>query len=237
VQTFDARSAEAFHAVGLTTSGIGRADTCDQVDELLGKVEGWGGTAVSVHLGTGFEDEREAGRLVEHLAERASSSSISVCLETHRATLTQDPYRALGFARDFPDLRWCADLSHWYTGIEMTYGDLEAKLAAIEPVLRRCHMVHLRISDPGCIEVRVDEDDERPFVGHFLRMWKTVCEGFVADPAAPEALPVMPELLPAATYYRRTIPGSDVEDGDRWSEGLLLCDLAEALFAEALAEA
>ena len=237
VQTFDARSAAAFHAVGLTTSGIGRADTTEAVDELIGKVEGWGGTAVSVHLGTGFEDEVEAHRLVEHLAGRAAASSISVVLETHRATLAQDPWRALGFAREFPDLRWCADLSHWYTGVEMTYGDLEAKLVAIEPVLRRCHMVHARISDPGCIEVRVEEDDDREFVLHFARMWRTVCEGYLADPTAPDALPVMPELLPAVTHYRRTVPGPDgpQEDGDRWTQGLLLCDLVDAVFAEAQA--
>lgn len=237
VQTFDARSAAMFHAAGLTTSGIGRADTPEAVDELVGTVEDWGGTAVSLHLGSGFEDEVEARRLVEHAAERAASSALSVVVETHRATLFQDPYRAVVLARDHPELRFCADLSHWYTGSEMTYGDLDAKLAFVEPFLRRCHMVHARISDPGCIEVRVEEDDDRPFVLHFAQMWRTVCDGYLADEGAPDALPVMPELLPAVAHYRRTVPGPDgpQEDGDRWTQGLLLCDLLDAVFEEAVA--
>ena len=47
-----------------------------------------------------------------------------------------------------------------------------------------------------------------------------------------------PELLPAEVGYARLVPGPDgspVEEGDRWSQALVLTGLAERCFAAAAA--
>jgi hypothetical protein len=225
---------------GLAVSALGRADTADDVDNLLSAWTGSAVRSVTLHLGTGFEPGPAGEELVAHTLDAGRQRGLAVLVETHRATLFQDPARALGLAATFPELRFTADLSHWYTGVEMVYGDLEAKLEAIEPILRRCRMIHGRISDPGCIQVGIAVDDPAPYVEHFRRMWTTVAEGAVAGVAdeATDELPFVVELLPASAHYARTIPDGDGgrrEETDRWSQADVLWEIAQACFAAATA--
>ncbi len=68
---------------------------------------------------TGFETPAEASALVEATLQSSAGHAVPVLIETHRATLFQDPARALALVGEFPELRFTADLSHWYTGVEL----------------------------------------------------------------------------------------------------------------------
>src|SRR5690606_5906749 len=130
---------------------------------------------------------------------------------------------------DHPRLRFTADLSHWYTGVELTYGDFDAKLAALRPVFERCGMIHGRISDPGCIQVAVDEADQSPHVGHFRRMWSAIADACGASGEIAE-LPFVVELLPPSVGYARMVErdGVVVEETDRWAQADVLWRIATA---------
>jgi hypothetical protein len=147
----------------------------------------------------------------------------------------------VGFVERLPELRFNADLSHWYTGLEMTYGDFEAKVGFASPVLERSRFVHGRIGDPGCIQVDVGADADHPCVAHFRTMWTAVAAGFLTTARPGDVLPFAPELLPPSIHYGRTepdpaVPGARRESSDRWTQALVLCDIAEACFAAAEAE-
>lgn len=145
--------------------------------------------------------------------------STVVLVETHRATLLQDPARTLSLVEEFPALRFTADLSHWYTGVELVYGDLEAKLSALAPVFERCRMIHGRISDPGCIQVPVRANDDSDHVNHFRRMWSAILAACSAAEGV-DVLPFVVELLPAAAHDARTVDRGHgpEEEVDRWTQ-------------------
>ena len=235
IQVFVPDQATAARAAGLQhVSAISPARTAEEAEGLLAM---WSGADVdscadslTLHLGTGFETRDQALALVESVLKASERHGVPVLVETHRATLTQDPARTLELLETFPELRFTADLSHWYTGVELVYGDLDAKLAALQQVFDRCRMVHGRISDPGCIQVAVTDDDTSTHVEHFRRMWSSVLAG-AASSGEVDALPFVVELLPAASGYARTIDRGDgpEEEVDRWTQADVLWRIFEGL--------
>jgi len=150
-------------------------------------------------------------------------------VETHRATIFQDMWRAVEFVRQFPELRFNGDFSHWYTGQEMVYGGFENKMEFIRPVLERVRFLHGRIGNPGCIQVRIDpkRTPEPSYVGHFRQLW-TACFDYGAET-------FVPELLAPGIYYARTFPdanAAEVEESDRWEQSLVLRRIAEECFRD-----
>ncbi len=231
MQVFFPQQVPDVTAAGLIeVSGISPARTAAEVDAVLGMWAGGGGSSVTLHLGTGFEAPTEASALVEATLKSSASHAVPVLIETHRATLFQDPARALALVKEFPELRFTADLSHWYTGVELVYGDLEAKLAALEPIFERCRMIHGRISDPGCIQVAVRPDDDAPHVEHFRRMWSAIITACSTSDEIDD-LPFVVELLPASVSYARTVDRGNgpEEEVDRWTQAVILWEIAERL--------
>ncbi len=231
VQVFLPEQLDSAVAAGLArSSGIGTARTIDEVDAVMQMWSGTAATTVTLHLGTGFETSAQGHALVEATLRSAAARQVDVLIETHRATLFQDPARALSLVEEFPELRFTADLSHWYTGVELVYGDLDAKLEALGPVFQRCRMIHGRISDPGCIQVAVQADDPADHVEHFRRMWAAVIAG-AATSGELDVLPFVVELLPAIVHYARTVDRGDgpEEEVDRWSQADLLWEIVTSL--------
>ena len=232
VQVFLPAQAEQARSRGLAVSSISPARSIAEVDALAAMWADGGADSLTLHLGTGFETADEATRLVEAVLKAQDHHGVRLLVETHRGTLTQDPARTLALVAAFPELRFTADLSHWYTGVEMVYGDWEAKVAALRPVFERCRMIHGRVSDPGCIQVVVDEGevagDGPSYVQHFAQLWAEVMSGCAAADDAPAELPFVVELLPAASHYARTVvrDGQRTEEADRWTQADVLWRLA-----------
>ncbi len=212
---------------------------------LLEQAQRWvelGFVCCTMLLGTGFEDDDAAARLVEEVLVASESAGIPLYVETHRATITQDIWRTVQLVRKFPELRFNGDFSHWYTGHELTTGDLDAKLEFMAPVLSRVRYLHGRIGTSGCVQIDIGDANpaEYPSVAHFQTMWTRAMEGFVAgaasDPVPPHNLQMgfAPELLPPEVGYARRMPGPDgalKEEGDRWEQSLVLTDIAVDCFA------
>lgn len=234
VQVFLPEQAAAAAAVGLEASAISPARTAAEAEGLCAMWSGGAVSSLTLHLGTGFETASEADALVTAALASAARHGVTVLVETHRGTLFQDPARALALVEAYPSLRFTADLSHWYTGVELVYGDLDAKLAALRPVFERCRMIHGRISDPGCIQVAVRPDDDATYVEHFRRMWADVIDGATASGEI-DSLPFVVELLPAAAHYARTVDRGNgpEEEVDRWSQADVLWQIAAGIEASA----
>jgi sugar phosphate isomerase/epimerase len=225
-------TAAADAGLGCTTMG-----TVHEPGQLGDQARQWmdaGFECATLHVGTGLERDREALGLLEEVVAVSEELGYPLFVETHRATVTQDIRRAVDFVERLPELRFNADLSHWYTGLEMTYGDFDAKLDVAEPVLERTGFVHGRIGDPGCIQVDVGNGDH-PSVDHFREMWRRAMTGFRRDAGPGDVLVFAPELLPSAIHYARTVPdgeGGRREEGDRWEQARVLCHIAEECWAD-----
>lgn len=230
-------SSEGCAERGLLAFGMGRVDA---PGDAATNAERWarkGFAAGTVHVGSGLEDDDTAIRLLEEIVQASADHGLPVYVETHRATITQDLYRTVRLVERVPEVRFNADLSHWYTGLEMTYGDFDARVEFAAPVLERVRFVHGRISEPGCIQVDVGDGsaDGRPHVGHFETMWRRSFEGFMAHAGPGDYLTFAPELLPSSLGYARTVAtpdGARTEEVDRWTQAGVLVDIARRCWPE-----
>ena len=223
-------------AAGLERAGMGRVTRTGEARHLAEEGRERGLSSITLHVGTGFESDDEADALVVEILHASAAHDIPLFIETHRATITQDPWRTLRLVERHPDIRFTGDFSHWYTGVELVYGEWDAKLDALQPVFDRVRFLHGRIGTPGCIQVDVGEGRNEPYVAHFVEIWSRVFEAFLRGAEADEQIVFAPELLSPANYYAlriRTASGQLAEVGDRWEQAFVLCDLAAGAFVTA----
>ncbi|MEO0883702.1 MAG: hypothetical protein AAFY34_13380 [Pseudomonadota bacterium] len=229
---------EAVFNAGLLMTGMGRVLAPDQARAIAETQKGWSFLSSTWHVGTGLETDAEMDALAGAVLDAQAATGLPITIETHRATMTQDIRRTLSLIERFPELRFTADLSHWYTGHEMTYGDIAAKFDAMEPVFERVRYIHGRIGTPCCVQVAIDANDDRAFVGNFREMWQRCIAGFKRTAAAGEMLPFAPELLPYSIsiggqehllYYAQQVGNIDTEteQSDRWEQAQILWEIAK----------
>ncbi len=234
------RDPAAARAAGLVPTAIGRLDRPADAREQARRHKDAGDNALTLHVGDGFETDEAAAALVEAVVEASVAEALPIYVETHRATITQDMKRTLDLVARVPEVRFNGDFSHWYTGQEMTYGDLDAKLERLRPVTDRTRFLHGRVSSPGCIQVGVRDGTQDVHIDVFRRLWTRSFEGFLATARPGDVFGFYPELLPPSFHYARMVPGLDGEpreETDRWEEALALVEVARACWADALAAA
>jgi hypothetical protein len=228
----------ACRSLGLGVAQSGRINVPSDAAVVAQRLADGGAECATIHLGWGLEDFEEGVTLIDAMLEASTQYRLPLYAETHRATLFQDMWRTVEFAKHAPDLRFNADFSHWYTGLEMTYGDFDTKLAFVAPVMERVRFMHGRIGDSGCMQVPINEafSDTRPFVEHFRQMWTLAFRGFLKSAQPGDYIGFSPELLGPEFCYQRMIrsaTGTLIEDGNRWKQTILLTNIAKDCFAQA----
>jgi hypothetical protein len=219
--------------LGLGRCGLGRVNTPAEALPLAQRLRDEGMECGTLHIGWGIEDDRQAAALIEAVLAASRRTSLPLYVETHRATLFQDMWRAVQFVERFPELRFNGDFSHWYTGQEMVYGEFGEKLAFVQPVLDRVRFLHGRIGNPGSMQVDIGEGDEsvHPYVGHFRQLWRRAFRGFLDAARAGDYILFVPELLSPRIYYAR--PWQGQEECSRWSQAAVLVRIARECFEQA----
>lgn len=231
-------------AAGLAATGMGRVLSPEDADAITARNKALGCEATTLHVGTGLETDAEIDRLVGAVLEASARHNHALYVETHRATVTQDMRRTVDLIARFPDLRFNADLSHYYCGHEMPYGDIEAKFDFLAPVFERVRFLHGRIADAGAAQATIRADDDRPFVAHFREMWRRCFTGYKRSGETDRPLIFAVELLPHRLevggrthwlHYARQVPHGDGEtdESDRWTQADLLWAIAEEEFSRA----
>ena len=223
-------------AIGLSCTGSGRVNKPEELEPMI---ESWlkaGYQAVTLHVGWGHEDDAEVDRLVDTTVRMSVRYKLPIYIETHRATITQDTWRTVQFTKRNPEVRFNADFSHWYTGLEMPYGDLAEKLDFLAPVFERVRFVHARCGNSSHIQVPLADPSMQAAMEFFREAWTRSMVGFLRSAKPGDFLSFNPELLPASINYARIIPGPDGtlrEESDRWTEAAQLTTVATACFTAA----
>jgi len=242
VQCYEPNSPKA---AGLKFTGMGSTHDPDALDQIAADQKAAGYECTTLHCGTGFESDDEMARFADALLTAAQKHKHPLYIETHRATMTQDIKRTLDLVEKFPELRFNADLSHWYTGHELNNANFERGFAMMEPVLERVRFIHGRIGNSGSLQVDFRMDDPFEFIDHFRRMWTRCFEGFLREAKPGDYLPFNPEILPHSfTFLNPPLPvnyarlvrqedGSFAEEGDRWQQAELYQQFADDCFAAA----
>ncbi|MEI8312195.1 MAG: hypothetical protein WCH98_15695 [Verrucomicrobiota bacterium] len=224
--------------------GLDRINLPEEADAIAAKHAARGDQCLTVHAGWGVEDDSEVFRLVESILKASEKHAIPIFIETHRATITQDMWRTVQITKQFPEVRFNGDFSHYYCGQEMVYGGLEMKLDFMRPILERVAFMHGRIASPGCMQVPIDSQADRPvqahgaidYFEHFRTIWKAAMAGFLKTAVPGDYLIFAPELLAGTHYYARLFPASDgrmAEESDRYAQALIYKETARGCFLQA----
>ncbi|OYU45697.1 MAG: hypothetical protein CFE44_06135 [Burkholderiales bacterium PBB4] len=235
-------------AAGMRATGMERITHTGQADEIARTHKALGMDATALHVGNSFETDPEMDALVASVLEASAKHGYPLYIETHRGTITQDIRRTVDMVQRFPDVRFNADMSHFYTGHELNYaGEFRQRLEWLAPVLERVRFMHGRISNTGCIQAPVH--DTGIYVGHFAIMWQRCFEGFLRGAQPGDYLSFNAEILPLRigtgedtlwlhyAQQRPALPDDPLEGepSDRYLEAQYLWDIASQAFADAQA--
>ncbi len=234
---------KACREAGLLTCSGGRIDTVHGAHKLVTSAQEAGHLCATVHVGGGNEDDDVIDRLVESVIEASTANAFPIYIETHRATITQDMWRTVQMVHRHPGIRFNGDFSHWYTGLEMPYGNFDAKLDFIQPVFDRVAFMHGRIGNSGSMQVPVTVSPALPesagsYLDDFRVMWTRAMQGFIENAGPGDVLIFAPELLRSSINYARVFPDADGvmrEEADRWLDALQMVEIAKECFAAAAA--
>jgi hypothetical protein len=233
VEPLDLALVEQAHSRGLGVCGSGRVNLPEDADRLAREAHLADLECLTLHVGWGYENDDQAVALIEAVLAASSRHSIPLYVETHRATIFQDMWRTMHFLDRYGQLEFNGDFSHWYTGCEMVYGGFYQKVAFIQPIIDRVRFIHGRIGDPGCIQVNigtVSEARNLSYVQHFCTLWTKVFENHIRS-GIQKQFTFTTELLAANVFYAREFHGK--EESDRWSQSLVLIELAKECFENA----
>lgn len=225
--------------------GLDRINLPVEADTIAARHAARGDQCLTVHVGWGTEDDDEVDRLVEAVLTASLRHRIPIFIETHRATITQDLWRTVRITTRFPEVRFNCDLSHYYCGQELPYGDWDAKMKFMAPIFDRTGFMHGRIASSGCIQVPITPlVSGRPlqahgptnYFDHFRQMWTLAMAGFHRNARPGDVLIFAPELLSGTYYYARLFPdptGKLREESDRYAEAIAYAQIARECFAAA----
>ena len=232
---------ELCRQVGIGCAGSGRVDSLTDAEPLARKLKSLGHEAGTVHVGNGFENDAEMDSLVHSILKASEQADFPLYIETHRATITQDAWRTIQLTKRIPEIRFNGDFSHFYTGQELPYGDLEAKWRAMQPIFDRVRFLHGRIGNTSCMQVDVGDGASHVpqafgihnFVAHFREMWIRAMAGFLASAKPGDYLIFAPEILAPCIYYGRKFLAPDGtlrEESDRYAQALVYAKIARECF-------
>ena len=226
--------AAAYQGLGMPVAAGGRINKPGEIAPIAAQWKKEGYACATLHVGWGHEDDAVVDALVRDIINAARNEGLPLFIETHRATITQDTWRTVRMVERNPDVRINADFSHWYTGLEMVYGDWAEKLDFLAPVFARVRFFHGRIGNSGCIQMPLTHPSMPRAIGHFRELWTRSFAGFLKDAQPGEWVGFAPELLFPQINYAPTWPtpnGGWDEASDRWLEALELLKLARESFA------
>jgi hypothetical protein len=233
----------AIRTAGLTVHAMGRIESPADVEALVASHVAAGVASTTLHVGSAFDDDDRLDRYADAILDATQRHRHPVLIETHRATVTQDPWRTLRWVERFPELRFSLDASHWVVGGELDYGGgFAERLPRLDPVLRRSPMVQGRIASGGAVQIGVD--DPGPWRAQAIALWTRAFALRRAE-APSDAIAFCPELLPhalgpdgwfgyAPVRRRDDAPLGIEETTDRYAEALRLFELADACAASAV---
>ncbi|MEM7507517.1 MAG: sugar phosphate isomerase/epimerase [Pseudomonadota bacterium] len=158
---------------------------------------------------------------------------VAVQFETHRNCITNDLYTTLELIDALPQIRLCADLSHFVVDREFWFPISDYDLALISRILDRSDSFQGRVATREQIQVSITFPQHQRWYDQFAAWWEEGLRGWRAR--NPEgACNFLCELGPPE--YAITGPDG-LEISNRWEEALMIRDRVKAIWTRLEAEA
>ena len=220
---------QTFDSLGLACMINAFPHDTDSLEPLLEMAAQLQATQVNVIGGVMPLSAVDAIPVIEAWLTMAAKFPFPVLLETHRNGTLNDLYYTLEVLEHLPELRLCADLSHFVIDRE-----LQLPLSTIDhdhftQILEHSDSFQGRISNNQQIQIALDFPQHDAWVRQYQRWWKQGVQAWSDRQSQDATLRFLVELGPPPY----AITGADQRElSDRWSEGLLIRRWVEDLWRE-----
>lgn len=159
----------------------------------------------------------------------AAERDMPILFETHRDGLLNDLYFTLQLMELIPEMRLCADLSHFVVDRELRNPIPERDQAYISSVLERSDCFQGRVANREQVQIQIDFPQHQVWVEIFKVWWKEGMRSWRRRNAEDATLVFLCELGPPP--YAIT-DGRQNELSDRWEESLKIRDWVKKIWSE-----
>jgi len=175
----------------------------------------------------------DAVPVVRRWIDEAEQFDMPLLFETHRDGLLNDMYFTLQLMELVPEMRLCADLSHFVVDRELRAPVPERDQRHISSILDRSDCFQGRVASREQVQVAINFPQHQEWVEIFKEWWKQGMREWRRRNADDATLVFLCELGPPP--YAIT-DGDQRELSDRWKESLQIRDWALQIWAELDAE-
>jgi len=165
--------------------------------------------------------------VVERWMREASERDMPLLFETHRDGMLNDMYYTLLLMDLVPEMRLCADLSHFVIDREMRNPISDQDQAYVSKILQRSDCFQGRVANREQVQVQIDFPQHQEWVEIFKGWWQEGMQAWRERNADDAELVFLCELGPPP--YAIT-DAEQQELSDRWQESLQIRDWARQLW-------
>jgi hypothetical protein len=174
-------------------------------------------------------DYRDALPVIRRWLDQASAMDIPLLLETHRNSMLNDLFYTLQVIEAVPELRLCADLSHFVVNREFEAPLSDQDSEYIQRIIERSDCFQGRVASREQIQVQIDFPQHQQWVEIFKGWWKDGMRQWRARSGPDATLIFLCELGPPS--YAIT-DANGYELSDRWQEALTIKAWVEQIWRE-----
>ena len=189
----------------------------DDMHPLLAMANEFNASLVNVIGGVMPIDAADAVPVVERWMNDAVQADLPLLFETHRDSLLNDLYYTLQLLDLAPDMRLCADLSHFVVDREMRAPISATDQEYVDRILRQSDCFQGRIANREQVQIQIDFPQHQEWVAIFRTWWKKGMRDWRKRNANDATLIFLCELGPPP--YAMT-DQDQRELSNRWDEAL-----------------
>ena len=201
----------------------------DDMQPLLGLANELNASLVNIIGGVMPIRPEDAVPVARRWMDDAKSAGLPVLFETHRDSLLNDLYYTLQVMDLVPEMRLCADLSHFVIDREMREPINERDQGFIDRILDRADCFQGRIANREQVQIQIDFPQHQEWVGIFKAWWKEGIGRWRQRNDDDATLIFLCELGPPP--YAIT-DGQRRELSDRWEEALTIRQWVRDIWSE-----
>lgn len=215
-------------ANGLTPLIVAFPKTTQSLEDTLHMAADFGAPFVDV-IGQVMPIEiKDMVPVIETWMEMSDKIGVPIQFETHRNCITNDLYVTLQLLDLIPEMRLCADLSHYVVDREFWFPMSDDDLALISRVLARSDSFQGRVASRQQIQLQLDFPQHQKWVDLFKDWWREGMAGWRDRNAAGDCIFVC-ELGPPE-YAMTDAHGKEMSN--RWEEAQVIKGWVEGIWAE-----
>ena len=200
-----------------------------EMDSFLRMGKLFDASCINIISGITPLNPKNAIPIIRQWIEEAEIADIKILFETHRDSLLNDLFFTIQLMDLVPEMRLCADLSHFVIDRELRLPLPDRDQEYINTVLKRSDCFQGRVANREQIQIQLDFPQHKEWVDQFKKWWRYGLLDWRTRNNQDAELIFLCELGPPP--YAMTDKNQE-ELSDRWDEALLIKSWIETIWKE-----